>query len=73
MKIKLKGELGYELTMLGLKAGDVVNAYSYGNKHGALTFTISHRRYSYDCIVWPENFDILPDDSAPRLPSPAHT
>lgn len=58
MKIELKGELHPELEILGLKAGDIVDATPSG-KVGAMHFVTYHRGWRYDCSVWPDNYTVV--------------
>lgn len=60
MKIRLKGTLDLDLTKLGLKTGDeVIASPDKLSKVGALNFVKMHNGFSVDCVVWPENYDIL--------------
>jgi len=61
MKIKLIGDLDFELTRFGIKAGDTPDAVtSEGSKSGQLYFTIHIPGSSQECVVWPENYEVIP-------------
>ena len=72
MKIKLIGELHPELTALGLKAGDIVEATRCNtSKTGVVHFVVNGQV----CSLWPDNYvetltspNSIPVNSAPRLP-----
>jgi hypothetical protein len=60
MKIELKGELISELTSLGIKSGDVVEATpDRMGKTGAMYFEKHYYGSRYDCVVWPDNYDVI--------------
>ena len=60
MLIKLKGDLDQELTAIGLKAGDEITAYPDNvGKAGAMYFIKMYRGFTHDCVVWPENYEII--------------
>lgn len=62
--IKLKGELDYELTRLGLKAGDEIPDHTVpGKVNGAIYFDVRFRGYQYPCVVWPDNYDVIKAES----------
>lgn len=61
MKIKLKGELDSELIALGCKPDDIIHATPDPvGKTGAMYFTTLKNGDSYDCVVWPDNYAIVP-------------
>ncbi|SHE56965.1 hypothetical protein [Dysgonomonas macrotermitis] len=58
--IKLKGELDYELTRLGLKSGDEIASHTKpGKVNGVVNFDVNFEGWKYACSVWPENYDII--------------
>lgn len=60
MKIKLIGDLDSELISVGLKEGDIVNAEtSPGSKSGQMYFTKYRSDVHQECVVWPENYEIV--------------
>lgn len=60
MKIKLKGNLDYELTRIGLAEGDEIEATpDRVGKTGAVYFQKYHRGTKYDCVAWPDNYDVI--------------
>lgn len=61
--IKLKGDLDFDLTRLGLKPEMEVNATRDNyNKKGAMNFKLSKGGVLQHCVVWPENYDIIKND-----------
>lgn len=62
-KIKLKGDLHPELTALGLKAGDEVEAtFLTSNETNQMYFQKSYKGFKMDCVVWPDNFEVISDE-----------
>jgi hypothetical protein len=64
MIIKLKGILHPELIGLGLKPGRVIK-YATADKTGktgAVYFTVRHPVVDQECVVWPENYDVIKSD-----------
>jgi hypothetical protein len=60
MKIRLKGELDWELTRIGLKVDEEVEATpDRVGKTGAMYFDIYYRGWKYECVVWPENYELI--------------
>jgi len=60
MKIKLIGDLGYELTTFGIKSGDIVDAVSSeGSKCGQMYFNMHIQGSTQQCVVWPENYELI--------------
>ncbi len=63
-KIKLKGNLDFDLKKIGLKSGDEVFATPvFNSKVGAMYFQSVYNGFSCNCVVWPENYDILSEES----------
>jgi hypothetical protein len=61
--LKLKGELDSELKAIGLKADDTVHAEADRlGKTGAMYFTKMYQGYKYECVVWPQNYEILKEE-----------
>ena len=75
MKIKLKDSIISELTCLGLRPGMVISSDDVNKTTGAVHFTHYHRSSSYECVVWPEDYEIITEnevlqsDQPPLLPS----
>lgn len=64
MKIELKGELDSELIGLGCKPGDVIEAIADPvSKVGAMNFVRHKSGVRCDCVVWPENYTVVKDNS----------
>ncbi|SHG32182.1 hypothetical protein SAMN05444362_12129 [Dysgonomonas macrotermitis] len=58
--IKLKGELDYELTRLGLKVSDEIASHTTpGKVNGVVNFDVHHMGWIYSCSVWPDNYDVI--------------
>jgi hypothetical protein len=61
MIIKLKGELDFDLTRIGLKPGDIIKNASLDSVSlmGAVNFSQGYQGMYYDCVVWPEDYDVI--------------
>lgn len=60
MEVILKGELGPELTGLGLKPGDKVNGNLCSvSKVGCFHFEKYVSGVKIECSVWPENYVVV--------------
>ena len=58
MTIKLKGILDSELEVIGLKPGMIIDEYPDKNStSGVVHFETIHGGRTYNCSVWPENYD----------------
>jgi hypothetical protein len=63
MIIKLKGHLDLDLIRIGLKSGDIIRnakADTVGTT-GSVYFDHSYT-INNDCVVWPENYDVIKSD-----------
>jgi hypothetical protein len=61
MKIKLKGQIDLDLLRIEFKPGDVVDAEpDMVGTTGAMYFMRIFKGTMYDCVVWPENYDMEP-------------
>lgn len=59
-KLMLKGDIDHELICLGFKQGDTITAFiDRFNRKGAMNFVASLNGSTYNCVVWPENYDIV--------------
>ncbi|MEI8047219.1 MAG: hypothetical protein WCI92_07555 [Bacteroidota bacterium] len=66
MQIKLIGDLDSELTALGCKEGDILNAEKCPvSTVGAVYFEIYKFGSKYDCVVWPENYQVITNSNTP--------
>jgi hypothetical protein len=62
-KIKLLGNLHPELTLLGLRFGDEVEAtFLLNNQANQMYFQKIYNGFSVDCVVLPDHFEILSDE-----------
>ncbi len=59
MKIKLKDSINSELTSLRLKAGMVISSNDVNLTTGAVQFDITFNGSTYNCVVWPEDYEII--------------
>lgn len=60
MKIQLKGDLDIELTGLGCKPGDIIDATPDPiSKVGAMYFERYKSGVRCNCVVWPQNYDLV--------------
>lgn len=57
--IKLKGALDWDLTRLGLEAGDVIKNHSVPDQRGAVYFDTYYNGFTQNCVVWPDNYEIV--------------
>lgn len=57
--IKLKGELDWEITRFGVKAGDVIEEHTKPDTSGAVFFDIQYNGMTQTCVVWTDNYDII--------------
>lgn len=62
MKVRLKDSIISELTCLGLRPGMVVKSTSVNKTTGAVDFTHYHNSAPYDCVVWPEDYEIVEEE-----------
>jgi hypothetical protein len=68
MKIKLKDSIISELTCLGLRPGMVVSSTQVNKTTGAVDFTHYYNSAPYDCVVWPEDYEIVEDEKVTATP-----
>ena len=75
MKIRLKESIISELTAIGLRPGMVIESNSVNKTTGAVYFTRWYNGSSYDCVVWPEDYEIVkantiqvPESVLPQIP-----
>ena len=59
MKIKLKDSINSELTSLRLKAGMVISSNDVNLTTGAVQFDVILNGSTYNCVVWPEDYEII--------------
>ena len=60
MVVQLKGDLDFELTRFGLKAGDQIEGTLCPvSTVGAFHFNIYSGGMLQECVVWPKNYDII--------------
>lgn len=58
--IKLKGDLDMDLTRIGLEPGQIIEALPDSmSKKGAMHFTRYKFDMSFNCTVWPENYELI--------------
>ncbi|MDL2262968.1 hypothetical protein LJC11_05665 [Bacteroidales bacterium OttesenSCG-928-I21] len=56
--IKLIGELDFELTRLGLKAGDIIQNASYSKGNKSMNFDVFYVITNH-CVVWQDNYEVI--------------
>lgn len=60
MKIKLTEGIDPELTILGLKSGDELEVTEDPvSKVGCCHFTAYKNGHSFNCSIWPDNYEII--------------
>jgi hypothetical protein len=64
MKVKLKDSIISELTCIGLPPGMVVSSTHVNKITGAVDFTHYYNFGTYDCVVWPEDYEIVEEEKA---------
>jgi len=68
MKVKLKDSIISELTCLGLRPGMVVSGTISSKTTGSVDFAHYHNGSHYDCVVWPEDYEVVDDDKSNVTP-----
>jgi hypothetical protein len=68
VKIKLKDSIISELTCLGLRPGMVVSGTISSKTTGSVDFTHYHNGSHYDCVVWPEDYEVIDENKANGIP-----
>ena len=59
MSIKLKGNLEFDLVAIGLEPGMIIDEDPDKNStSGVVHFDVRFKGYTYNCSVWPENYDL---------------
>ena len=71
MKAKLKDSIISELTALGIRPGDVIESNDVERTTGALHFTVHRHGSPYNCVVWPEDYEIVEDEKVTSVPEVA--
>jgi hypothetical protein len=59
MKIKLKESINSELIAVGLRPGMEIESDDVNKTTCAVQFTQWYNGYSYDCVVWPEDYEVV--------------
>ena len=70
MKVRLKDSIISEMTSLGLRPGMVVKSTGVNKTTGAVDFTHYRNNDKYDCVVWPEDYEIVEEDKAIQVNGP---
>jgi hypothetical protein len=70
MKVKLKDSIISELTSIGLRPGMVVKSTHVNKITGAVDFTHYYGSGTYDCVVWPEDYEIVEEEKAIQVNEP---
>ena len=63
MKIKLKDSIISELTCIGLKPGMIISGDDVNKTTGAVHFTHHYKSSSHNCVVWPEDYEIVEENA----------
>ena len=63
MKVRLKDSIISELTSIGLRPGMVVKSTHVNKITGAVDFTHYYGSGTYDCVVWPEDYEVVTADA----------
>ena len=67
MKIKLKDSIISELTAVGLCPGMEIESNDVNKTTGAIQFTKWHNGSSYDCVVWPEDYEVVTEEKTETI------
>ena len=67
MKIKLKDSIISELTAVGLRPGMEIESNDVSKITGAVQFTKWHNGSSYDCVVWPEDYEVVTEEKTETI------
>lgn len=70
MKIILKDSINSELTAVGLRPRAEISSNDVNKITGAVQFTVWHNISSYDCVVWPEDYEIVTDEKPDTIQIP---
>ena len=70
MKVKLKDSIISELTSIGLRPGMVVKSTHVNKITGAVDFTHYYGSGTYDCVVWPEDYEIVEEEKTIQVNEP---
>jgi hypothetical protein len=67
MKIIVKGKLDHELIRIGIKPGHVLDVRpDPKSKVGAVHFTAWYNSFRCDCVLYPENYEVFPENITAR-------
>jgi hypothetical protein len=70
MKVKLKDSIISELTCIGLRPGMVVKSTQVNKTTGAVDFTHYYGSGTYDCVVWPEDYEVVEEEKSIQVNEP---
>lgn len=68
MKIKLKDSIISELKSIGIRPGDIIESNDVNKTTGAVQFTKWHNASSYECVVWPEDYEVIEEEKVSAIP-----
>jgi hypothetical protein len=67
MKIQLTGELHPELISIGIKSGDIVDAYKDPvSKVGGMHFSKYFNGSIRECSIWPDNYVLIDNNQTKK-------
>ncbi|MBK6285830.1 MAG: hypothetical protein IPF54_26950 [Draconibacterium sp.] len=70
MKIILKDSINSELKAVRLRPGAEISSNDVNKITGAVQFTLWRNGFSYDCVVWPEDYEIVTDEKPETIQIP---
>lgn len=70
MKIKFKDSINSELTCIGLRPGMFTSVDSVNETTGAAYFKHWHNGSTHECVVWPEDYELVREDEVLPVPEP---
>lgn len=62
MTIKLKAYLDYDLLKIGLRPGDIIRNARMDNEATGAVYFDHHYVIINNCVVWPDNYEIIKAD-----------
>lgn len=68
MQIKLKDSIISELTCLGIRPGMVISSENVNEITKAVEFTWFFNHSRYECVVWPEDYEVVEEDQPESVP-----
>ncbi len=68
MKVKLKDSIISELRAVGLRPGMEFESTQVNKTTGAVDFSVWYNGFKQDCVVWPEDYEIVEENQPEPVP-----